>query len=63
MIVISGLVGSRAMLQIDGRLENRLIDVAQELRDIAEDAKSQDAVVFLESTAALVEKFARKSGE
>jgi hypothetical protein len=51
------------MIQIEGRLEGRLIDVAQQLREIAQLARSQDTVVFLRSTAELVEKFARKSGE
>ena len=51
------------MMEIEGRLEGRLIGVARELRDIADEAKSEDAAVFLQSTAELVEKFARKSGE
>lgn len=51
------------MIQIEGRLEGRLIDVARELREIAQKARSQDSVVFLKSTAELVEKFAKKSGE
>jgi hypothetical protein len=51
------------MIQVEGRLEARLIDVAQQLREIARQARSRDAVVFLQSTAELVEKFARKSGE
>lgn len=51
------------MVQIEGRLEERLIDVARELREIAAQARSGDSVVFLQSTAELVEKFAKKSGE
>lgn len=51
------------MMHIEGRLEDRLIGVAEQLRAIAEEARSQDAAVFLESTAELVEKFARKSSE
>lgn len=51
------------MIQVEGRLEGRLIDVARELREIAQQARSQDSAVFLKSTAELVEKFARKSGE
>lgn len=51
------------MIQVEGRLESQLIDVAQQLRAIAQQARSRDAVVFLRSTAELVEKFARKSGE
>lgn len=51
------------MLQVEGRLESQLIDVAPQLRAIARQARSRDAVVFLQSTAELVEKFARKSGE
>ena len=51
------------MIQVEGRLEARLIGVAQQLREIVQQARSRDAVVFLQSTAELVEKFARKSGE
>jgi hypothetical protein len=51
------------MIQVEGRLEGRLIDVAQQLRDIARQAQSRDTVIFLQSTAELVEKFAKKSGE
>jgi hypothetical protein len=51
------------MIHVDGRLEGRLIDVARELREIAQQARSQDSAVFLKSTAELVEKFAKKSGE
>ena len=51
------------MIEVEGRLEARLIDLAEQLREIADEARSRDAVVFLHSTAELVEKFARKSGE
>jgi len=51
------------MIQVEERLESRLIDVARELRRIAEQARSRDSAVFLQSTAELVEKFPEKSGE
>ena len=39
------------MIQVDGRLEGRLIDVARELREIAQQTRSQDSALFLQSTA------------
>jgi hypothetical protein len=57
MVVISGLVESRVMIVVEGRLEGRLINVARELRELADQAKSPDTAVFLSDVAGFADGY------